>query len=87
MAIDSSGTQCMSPNTTSSPLSKIKYRDGEILNQGGTKLIVQTGGSNIMTLESPYFGGGSYQFFRDDDLEKAAIECQEAMANLDATIQ
>ena len=84
---DGSGIQCMSPTTASSPLSKIKYLDGKIFSQGGTKLIVKSENSTILTLISPYFDVSTYQFYRDGGLEKAAIECKKALTELNTAIQ
>ncbi|MCB1659138.1 MAG: hypothetical protein KDI39_13015 [Pseudomonadales bacterium] len=84
---DGSGIQCMSPTITSSPLAKIKYMDGKIFSQGGTKLMIKSEKNAILTLVSPYFDGSTFRFYKDDGLEKAAIECKKALSELNTAIQ
>ena len=68
------GLYCYSWNTTEA-LQKTKYLGNSITNQDGTKLVVKSIDTDLMTLDVGYAFGKSYKFYRDNSLKNASPYC------------
>lgn len=74
---DGGGTICTVYGATNS-LHAVKYSNGEIHTQGGTRIVISQAGERLAA-SYPYKHGPAFEFHRDDDLSKAAPYCRDSM--------
>ena len=64
---------------TSDAVQKVKYANGEIQIQDGTKLEIKGYTNSTMIVHAPYFTGQDTQLYKDNQLENASIYCAEKL--------
>ena len=75
---DGYGLFCYSYGTAD-VLQKMKFSEGRIHIQDGTKLELKEYSSESMTLHAPYFAGKDSVLYPDPDFRNASVYCAKAL--------
>jgi hypothetical protein len=74
------GVYCYS-GATQNGLQKTKINGNTILIQDGTKFNIVKRETDSMILKAPYYGMREHTIFKDKDLSKASIFCQDSLSS------
>ena len=75
---DGRGLFCSSYGTADY-IQKIKYSQGEILIQDGTKLQIRDHTTELMTVYAPYYAGKESLLYADSNFQHASAYCANAL--------
>ncbi|AIL75971.1 Uncharacterised protein [Klebsiella pneumoniae] len=77
---DGTGLMCSSWNGKDS-IEKLKVNGNEIIVQSGLKQTIKSKTDSKLELKVNYYGGGSYQYSPDPNLQNASPYCEKALRN------
>ncbi|EHU1920594.1 hypothetical protein QZJ98_10360 [Acinetobacter baumannii] len=77
---DGTGLMCSSWNGKDS-IEKLKVNGNEIIVQSGLKQTIKSKTDSKLKLKVNYYGGGSYQYSPDPNLQNASPYCEKALRN------
>ncbi|MCZ2968127.1 hypothetical protein NYY93_13785 [Acinetobacter baumannii] len=77
---DGTGLMCSSWNGKDS-IEKLKVNGNEIIVQSGLKQTIKIKTDSKLELKVNYYGGGSYQYSPDPNLQNASPYCEKALRN------
>lgn len=76
---DGSGVFCYSYGT-SDVMQKVKYLNGNIFIQDGTKLEIESKNTNSFVAKANYFGGNETTYYQDNNLREASQFCVDKLS-------